>query len=107
MSTPIEGRRAGSGWPGKYGKWIEHPSEEQAAILEQLAQLSDERADLTRRKAYTTTAGRLRLDEVYAQLRKLIYDGHELGIGHEQMRDWTGVTSTAYYKIKSGRTGNS
>lgn len=89
----------------RWTKWVEQPNAEQQAVLDALATLGDERAELTHRKAYTSTSGRLRLDEIYAELRKLIEDGVKVRLGHEQMRERLGVASSAYYRIKGGRTG--
>lgn len=106
MSTPIEGRRAGAGWPKRYGKRVEQPNARQAYALKCLGELGQERADLVEHKAYMTSQGRRDYDRVLAGIRKWIDKGVALGLGHEQLREQVGVNSTAYYKIKSGRTGS-
>lgn len=86
-------------------KWVERPNARQQRVLDQLGELGERRAELTARKAYMTTPGRLELDKIYAELRSLIARGGLAGLGNLQMRDQLGVTSTAYYKIKGHRTG--
>lgn len=103
MPTPVESRTS---WPRHYGKRVAEPNARQRRVLEQLAVLTIERRELVSRKAYMTSAGRYDYDRVIAGIRRQIEKGVELGMGHEQMREALGVTSTAYYKIKSGRTGS-
>jgi hypothetical protein len=101
MPTPIESRQS---WPKRYGKWVEQPNARQATVLEQLARLGAERAPLVARKAYMTSQGRKEYDPIIRKIRKAIERGVALGLGHDQMRAQVGVNSTAYYKIKGGRT---
>jgi hypothetical protein len=89
----------------RWTKWVERPNAKQATVLEELARLGAERAELTSRKAYMTSAGRHNYDQVLAGIRKLIAQGGMLGLGNIQMREQLGITSTAYYKIKGHRTG--
>jgi len=105
MPTPIEGRRTGAGWPKRYGKRVEQPNGRQAYVLKCLSELGRKRAELVEHKSYMTSAGRREYDQVLAGLRRHIAKGVELGLGHTQMREQVGVTETAYYKIKSGKTG--
>ena|SRR5688500_4368258 len=99
--TPASTRQS---WPKRYGKRVEQPNARQATVLEQLAELGSERAELAIRKAYMTSVGRHNYDQVIRKIRKAIEQGVGLGLGHEQMREQLGVTSSAYYKIKGGRT---
>lgn len=103
MPTPVESRKS---WPKRYGKWVEQPNGKQTAVLERLAELGRKRAALVEHKSYMTSAGRQEYDQVLAGIRRQITKGVELGIGHEQMREQVGVTSSAYYRIKSGKTGS-
>jgi hypothetical protein len=103
MPTPTENRKR---WPERYGRKVPEPNARQRAVLSKLAELGAERAELVSRKAYTTTAGRVRLDKIYDQIRQQIERGAELRLLHDEMREQVGVNSTAYYKIKNGRTGS-
>jgi len=99
--TPTSTRKS---WPKQYGKRVEQPNVRQATVLEQLAELGAERAEIVARKGYMTSAGRHNYDQVIRKIRKTIDRGVELGLGHEQMRGCVGVNKSAYYKIKGGRT---
>ena len=103
MPTPVESRTS---WPRHYGKRVAEPNARQRDVLDRLAELTAKRRELTSRKAYMTSSGRTELDSIYTAIRRRIERGVELGIGHEQMREALELTSTAYYKIKSGRTGS-
>lgn len=70
----------------------------QEAILDQLAALAPERRKLVATKAYTTTTGRLRLDEIYTEASRLITDGESLGVRAKDMIDALGITSAAFYR---------
>jgi len=102
MPTPTESRKS---WPERYGRRVAEPNARQRKVLDALSELGARRAELASRKAYMTSAGRKELDSIYGAIRKQIERGVTLGIGHEQMRERVGVNSSAYYKIKSGRTG--
>lgn len=73
----------------------------QSSTLDRLSELGAERKKITDVKGYTTTAGRLRLDEVYAEIRALIAAGRRKGIQARDMIDALGITSAAFYN----RTG--
>lgn len=103
MPTPVESRTS---WPRHYGKRVTEPNARQRDVLSRLAELTAPRRELVSRKAYMTATGREEYDRVLADIRKLIERGVKLGIGHEQMREALEITSTAYYKIKSGKTGS-
>jgi hypothetical protein len=70
----------------------------QESILDALAEIAPERRKLVANKAYTTTVGRLRLDEIYAQARRLVADGEALGVQSKDMIDALGITSAAFYR---------
>ena len=75
------------------------------AVLDKLTELGAERAPLVARRAYMRSDGRAALDKIYVKARKLIERGVELQLLHDEMRERLGVSSAAYYKIKSGETG--
>jgi hypothetical protein len=77
----------------------------QERLLDQLGKLGAERGPLVARRAYMRTDGRAALDKIYVQARKLIERGERAGIRQLDMVDALGVSSAAYYKIKSGQTG--
>jgi hypothetical protein len=103
MPTPVESRTS---WPRHYGKRVEQPNARQRDVLARLAELTVPRRELVSRKAYMTATGREEYDRVLTKIRAQIERGVGLGIGHEQMREALELTSTAYYKIKSGKTGS-
>lgn len=70
----------------------------QEAVLDRLAELGAERKKITDSKAYTQTAGRLQLDKIYREIRKVLPRGERLGIRTLDMIDALGVTSAAFYK---------
>jgi hypothetical protein len=88
----------------RWTKWVEQPNPRQRAVLEALAELGRERAELVAHRAYMTSSGRRAYDQVIGKIRVKIDKGVELGLGHEQLREQVGVNSTAYYKIKGFRT---
>jgi hypothetical protein len=73
----------------------------QESILDALSALAPERRRMVAAKAYTTTYGRLRLDEIYAEARRLIADGEALGVQSKDMIDALGITSAAFYRKSS------
>jgi hypothetical protein len=90
-------------------RWTKHvaqPNARQQRVLDGLAEHGGRRGELVARKAYTTTAGRIELDRIYAKLRELIERGEQAGLGNVQMRETLGVNSSAYFKIKRGATGS-
>lgn len=103
MPTPTESRKS---WPKRYGRRVEEPNARQRKVLDALAELGAQRAELASRKAYMTSSGRQELDKIYTAIRRQIGRGVELGIVHEVMREQVGVNPSAYYKIKNGRTGS-
>lgn len=88
----------------RWTKWVEQPNGRQAYVLKCLDELGRKRAELAGRKAYMTSTGRREYDRVIDGIRRQINKGVELGLGHEQMREHLGVVSSAYFKIKNGRT---
>lgn len=76
-------------------------TEQQEAVLNRLGELGVERREITERKAYTRTEGRLRLDAIYAEIKGRIAAARALGIRTLDVVDALGITSAAFYK----RTG--
>lgn len=69
----------------------------QSAILDRLGELGAERKAITDRKGYSTTPGRLRLDEIYTEIRLLVTEGRSLNIQARDVIDALGITSAAFY----------
>lgn len=88
------------------GREIDRPHyrAEHHEVLNRLAELGAERAPMVRSKAYTTTAGRTRYNEIITEVRALLARGYELDVWVIDMQHALGVTSPAYYKIKNGQT---
>lgn len=74
-------------------------------VLDKLAELGSERAQLQARRAYMRPDGRVRLTKIYDEIRKLITRADELKIQSLDMQDALGVSPAAFYKIKNGLTG--
>lgn len=79
---------------------------QEQTLLDRLAELGSERAQLQAHRAYMRTEGRLRLDKIYEEVRWLIHQGHDLKIQNLDMQDALGVSPAAFYKIKNGITGS-
>jgi phage baseplate assembly protein W len=75
-------------------------------LLDKLAELGSERAQLQAHRAYMRTDGRARLSKIYEEVRKLIDRATELKIQSIDMQDALQVSPAAFYKIKNGLTGN-
>jgi hypothetical protein len=78
---------------------------QQRGLIDTLRELGDERAALQRRRAYMTTNGRKRYNEVLTQIRSTVAAAGELGIRNQDMEDALGLSSTALFNIRSGKTG--
>lgn len=79
--------------------------EQAQALLDRLAELGSERAELQAHRAYMRSEGRRRYDQVLAEIRSGITAAEQLEIQNLDLQDVLGVSSAAFYKIKNGRTG--
>ena len=78
---------------------------EQEATLDTLEELGVERAKLQSHRAYMTTDGRKRLNEIYTQVRSVVAAAEKLGVRKLDMQVAVGVSSAAFYNILTGKTG--
>ena len=93
---------------GGSGREIDRPhyGAEHHEILSQLAVLGAKRKPLADAKAYMTTLGRPRYNQIIAEIREVLARGYELDVWVIDMQHALGVTSPAWYKIKNGQTGS-
>lgn len=77
----------------------------QTAVLEKLRTLGTERAEIQRRRAYMTTDGRARYNIVLGKIRAEVQRAEALKIRNQDMEDALGLSSTALFNIRSGKTG--
>lgn len=75
-------------------------------LLDRMAELGAERAELQAHRAYMSASGRPRYNLVLANIRELIDQASELKIQSIDMQDALQVSPAAFYKIKNGLTGS-